>query len=60
MDKQILNSIPNLSIRLDRKQLIKELQAMNDSYIELWINTKNLSTIQIKDRYKIITTKTRN
>ena len=60
MDKQILNSIPNVSIRLDRKQLIKELQAMNDSYIELWINTKNLSTIQIKDRYKIITTKTRN
>ena len=48
---EILNQFPNISIKIDKKQLINQLRAMTDSYIELWINTKNLTTITIKDRY---------
>ena len=62
MDKleQTLNTLPDISIRIDKKDLINELRAMKDNYVELWINTNNLSTLIIKDRFKTITTKTRN
>lgn len=53
-------AVPNISIRIDKKDLINELRAMKDNYVELWINTNNLSTLIIKDRFKTITTKTRN
>ena len=53
-------AVPNISIRIDKKDLINELRAMKDNYVELWINTNNLSTLTIKDRFKTITTKTRN
>lgn len=57
---EILNQFPDISIRIDKKDLINELRAMKDNYVELWINTNNLSTLIIKDRFKTITTKTRN
>ena len=52
MDKvtEALKYFPDISIRLNKKQLINQLRAMSDSYIELWINSKNLSSIIIKDR----------
>ena len=55
MDKvqETLNKLPDISIRLDKKQLINQLRAMQDSYIELWINTKDLSSITLKDRFNI-------
>lgn len=57
---EVLNQFPNISIRLDKKQLINQLRAMQDSYIELWINTKNLTTIIIKDRYNFNQMTTKN
>ena len=57
---EILNQFPDISIRIDKKQLINQLKAMNDSYIELWINTKNLTTITIKDRFNINRMTTKN
>lgn len=56
----ILNQFPDISIRIDKKQLINQLRAMNDSYIELWINTKNLTSITIKDRFNINRMTTKN
>lgn len=57
---EVLNQFPNISIRLDKKQLINQLRAMQDGYIELWINTKNLTTITIKDRFNINRMTTKN
>ena len=57
---EVLNQFPDISIRMDKKQLINQLRAMNDSYIELWINTKNLTTITIKDRFNINRMTTKN
>lgn len=57
---EVLNQFPDISIRIDKKQLINQLRAMNDSYIELWINTKNLTTITIKDRFNINRMATKN
>lgn len=52
---------PNyIMLRIDKKQFINELRAMNDNFVELWIDTTNKKSIQIKDRFKIITTSTRN
>ena len=60
MINKLQTAVPNISIRIDKKDLINELRAMKDNYVELWINTNNLSTLIIKDRFKTITTKTRN
>lgn len=60
MINKLQTAVPNISIRIDKKDLINELRAMKDNYVELWINTNNLSTLTIKDRFKTITTKTRN
>lgn len=57
---EVLNQFPDISIRLDKKQLINQLRAMNDSYIELWINSKNLSSITLKDRFNINRMTTKN
>lgn len=57
---EVLNQFPDISIRIDKKQLINQLRAMNDSYIEIWINTKNLTTITIKDRFNINKMTTKN
>lgn len=57
---EVLNQFPDISIKIDKKQLINQLRAMNDSYIELWINTKNLTTITIKDRFNINRMTTKN
>jgi hypothetical protein len=51
-EKSLLN-LSDISIRLDRKQLINQLRALQDNYIELWINSKNLKSIILKDRYNI-------
>ena len=59
-ENEILNQFPNISIKIDKKQLINQLRAMTDSYIELWINTKNLTTITIKDRYNFNQMVTKN
>lgn len=48
-----LQNISDISIRLDKKQLINQLRALQDNYIELWINSKNLKSIILKDRYNI-------
>lgn len=60
MINKLQTAVSNISIRIDKKDLINELRAMKDNYVELWINTNNLSTLTIKDRFKTITTKTRN
>lgn len=60
MVNETLNQFPDISIRLDKKQLINQLKAMQDSYIELWINTKNLTTITIKDRFNLNKMQTKN
>lgn len=60
MINKLQTAVSNISIRIDKKDLINELKAMKDNYVELWINTNNLSTLTIKDRFKTITTKTRN
>lgn len=57
---EVLNQFPDISIRIDKKQLINQLRAMNDSYIELWINSKNLSSITLKDRFNINRMTTKN
>ena len=57
---KIKNQFPDISIRIDRRQLIKQLQALQDSYIELWINTKNLSVITLKDRFNMNKMQTKN
>ena len=56
----ILNQFPDISIRIDKKQLINQLRAMNDTYIELWINTNNITSITIKDRFNINRMTTKN
>lgn len=60
MINKLQTALPDISIRIDKKQLINQLRAMNDSYIELWINTKNLTTITIKDRFNINRMTTKN
>lgn len=60
MIDETLKNLPDISIRIDKKQLINQLRAMNDTYIELWINTKNLTTITIKDRFNINRMTTKN
>lgn len=60
MINETLKNLPDISIRIDKKQLINQLRAMNDTYIELWINTKNLTTITIKDRFNINRMTTKN
>lgn len=57
---EVLKQFPDISIRIDKKQLINQLRAMNDTYIELWINTKNLTSITIKDRFNINRMTTKN
>jgi len=51
--KKILDNIPNISIRVNKKQLINQLRAMQDNCIELLINTKDTKVIMIKDRYNL-------
>lgn len=58
--QDLINQFPDISIRIDKKQLINQLRAMNDSYIELWINSKNLSSITLKDRFNINRMTTKN
>lgn len=55
-----MQQIPNIRIRLDRKQFIKQLQALQDSYIELLLNSNNLNTITLKDRYNLNQMATKN
>lgn len=47
-------------IRVDRKQLINQLKALNDNYIEIWINPENRNYITLKDRYNTNQMKTKN
>ena len=49
-----------LSLRIDKKQLINQLKAMNDSYIELWVDPNNLKYITLKDRFNINRMTTKN
>jgi hypothetical protein len=58
--QDLINQFPDISIRIDRRQLIKQLQALQDSYIELWINSKNLSVITLKDRFNMNKMQTKN
>ena len=58
--QDLANQFPDISIRIDRRQLIKQLQALQDSYIELWINSKNLSVITLKDRFNMNKMQTKN
>lgn len=60
MINKTLKNLPDISIRIDKKQLINQLRAMNDTYIELWINTKNLTSITLKDRFNINRMTTKN
>lgn len=55
-----MQQILNIKIRLDRKQFIKQLQALQDSYIELLINSNNLHIITLKDRYNFNQMVTKN
>lgn len=55
-----MQQIPNIKIRLDRKQFIKQLQALQDSYIELLLNSNNLHTIALKDRNNLNQMTTKN
>ena len=55
-----MDTLPDLSIRIDRKQFINQLRAMSDNYIELWINSKNLSFITLKDRFNMNRMRTKN
>ena len=48
-----LQNLSDIFIRLDKKQLINQLRALQDNYIELWINSKNLKSIILRDRYNI-------
>jgi len=58
--KNISEALPDISIRLDKKQLINQLRALQDNYIELWINSKNLSFITLKDRFNTNKMQTKN
>ena len=51
---------PELSIRVDKKQLINQLRAMTDNIIEIWIDPKNLRFVTLKDRYNVNNMSTRN
>lgn len=55
-----MQQTPNIKIRLDRKQFVKQLQALQDSYMELLINSNNLHTITLKDRYNFNQMVTKN
>lgn len=55
-----LQNLSDISIRLDKKQLINQLRALQDNYIELWINSKNLKSIILKDRYNLNRIVTKN
>ena len=46
--------------RLDKKQLINQLKAMQDAYIELWLNLNDKSYITLKDRFNINKMRTKN
>lgn len=54
------NNSPELSIRVDKKQLINQLRAMTDNIIEIWIDPKNLRFVTLKDRYNVNNMSTRN
>ena len=58
--QDIKNNLPDILIKLDKKQLINQLRAMQDSHIELWINSKNLSFITLKDRFNLNKMQTKN
>lgn len=60
MINKLQTALPDISIRIDKKQLINQLRAMQDTYIELWINSKNLSSITLKDRFNINRMTTKN
>lgn len=47
-------------LRIDKKQLINQLRAMQDNYIELWVNPEDKQYITLKDRYNINQMKTKN
>ncbi len=47
-------------LRIDKKQLINQLRAMQDNYIELWVNPEDKQYIALKDRYNINQMKTKN
>lgn len=55
-----MQQIPNIRIRLDRKQFIKQLQALQDNYIELLFKSSNLNTITLKDRNNLNQMTTKN
>jgi len=53
-------NLDDICIRIDKNQLIKQLRALNDNYIEIWINSKNLRTIKLRDRNNLNCMQTKN
>lgn len=56
----INTNIKQFFLRIDKKQLINQLRAMQDNYIELWVNPENKQYITLKDRYNTNQMKTKN
>lgn len=54
------NLIGDIHIRIDRKQLINQLRALSDNYIQLHINSKDLSWLEVADRFNRNRMKTKN
>lgn len=48
-----------LTIRIDKKDMINNLRALTDNYIELVINTTNLKSLSLKDRTHFNTLQTK-
>ena len=55
--QQILGDI---RITVDRKQLINQLRALSDNYIQLSINSKDLTWLELSDRHNRNRMTTRN
>ena len=56
----INTNIKQFFLRIDKKQLINQLRAMQDNYIELWVNPEDKQYITLKDRYNTNQMKTKN
>ena len=58
--REFSQTLPNIVIKVDRKQMINQLRALQGNYIDIGINTQNLSTIYLKDYYNYNTMRTKN
>lgn len=44
-----LNFVSDINLKVDKKQLINQLRALSDNYVNLHINSKDLTWLSVAD-----------